>query len=147
MDTSPHTPQEVRRWAHQRRPHEREAPPVPGERLLVREADFADPVPAVVVAVQDMTVPGDHWNGRGVPDPNVWRFDEARQAWDLADDPWPWVQVRAVRAGGDGQDLAGEDGEPVLAQPRWHKEARVRGSAGWLRGGSRAHTGSYETED
>ena len=44
----PHTPQEVRRWAHGRRPHEREVPPEIGERVLLREQDFASPVPAIV---------------------------------------------------------------------------------------------------
>lgn len=165
MDTRPHSPQEVRRWAHERRPHEREAVPVPGERLLLREADFGEPVPAVVAAVQDLTVPGDHWaqhgglvatRGPGQPDPTVWAQEYQRDAagnliydadgdpvptgrWLPHHDPWPWVHVQVITGTGD-------DGEPVLAPPRWCKEARVRGSGGWLRHGSRAHTGNYEEE-
>ena len=104
---------------------------------------IAEPVPAVVAAVQDMTAPGSHWRqhggraaaeGPGVPDPAVWVHDAAR-GWRLHDDPWPWVQVRKVTGQGD-----------VLGDPRWCREARVRGSAGWLREGSRAHTGRYESE-
>ena len=141
----PHTPQEVRRWAHERQPHERETAPEPGERLLFREAEHGEAVPAIVAAVQDMTAPGDHWRqhgglaerlGAGLPDPTVWAFDEASGRHRLHDDPWPWVQVQVITGTGD-------DGEPLLAPPRWCKEARVRGSAGWLREGSRAHTGNY----
>lgn len=141
MDTRPHTPQEISRWARERRPHEREPLPDVGERLLVREADFAEPRPAVVVAVQDLSSPHDHWHrhgdlertrGPGQPDPNVWRYVEPH-GHVLLEDPWPWVQVRAVL--GDGPD--------DLAAPRWCREARVRGSTGWLREGSRAHTGDY----
>lgn len=145
-DMRPHTPQEIRRWAHQRRPHEREAVPEEGERLLLREGDFGPEVPAIVVAVQDMTAPGDHWRqhgdrvaaeGPGMPDPGVWALDEATERFRLHDDPWPWVQVRRVL----GRDAQGAD---ILGDPRWCKEARVRGSAGWLREGSRAHAGNYE---
>lgn len=148
-DMRPHTPAEIRRWAHQRAPAEREEPPQPGERLLFREAAFGPAVPAVVAAVQDLAVPGDHWNqhgdlvqhlGPGVPDPTVWAHDDAARAWRLHDDPWPWVHLQVIT----GQD---DDGADVLAAPRWCKEARVRGSAGWLREGSRAHTGNYESED
>jgi hypothetical protein len=142
VDTRSHTPQEIKRWAFERRPHEREAAPEVGERLLVREALFAAPRPAVVAAVQDMSSPHDHWHrhgdlerdrGPGMPDPNVWRHDE-RQGYVLLDDPWPWVQARVILG----------PGEDDLAAPRWCREARVRGSAGWLREGSRAHTGNYE---
>jgi hypothetical protein len=161
-DMRPHTPQEVKRWAHGRRPHERERPPEPGERLLLREADFADPVPAIVAAVQDLTTPGDHWRqhgqlvqrlGPGMPDPSVWTPEYQRDAagnliydadgdpvptgrWLPHDDPWPWVHVQVIVHEGGGP--------PDLAPPRWCKEARVRGSAGWMRPGSRAHTGNYE---
>jgi hypothetical protein len=144
----PHTPEEIRRWAHGRQPHEREPVPAAGERVLFREVQFGPAVPAVVAAVQDTTGPHDHWNrhgglealrGPGQPDVNVWRYDEERRDWVLLDDPWPWVQVQVITG-------TGEDGNPVLAQPRWCREARVRGSAGWLREGSRAHTGRYETE-
>lgn len=147
MDTDmrPHGPQEVRRWAHERRPHEREPVPQPGERLLLREEDFGPAVPAIVAAVQDLATPGDHWRqhgglvaarGPGVPDPTVWAHDDA--GWRLRDDPWPWVHVQVIL----GEDDAG----PALAPPRWCKEARVRGSAGWLREGSRAHHGRYEED-
>ena len=146
MDTSPHTPAEVRRWAHQRRPQEREKPPAVGERVLLRETDFAEPVPAVVAAVQDLETPGDHWRqhgqltgrmGQGMPDPSVWAYDEGARRHRLHDDPWPWAHVQVITGTGD-------DGEPLLAPPRWCKEARVRGSQGWMREGSRAHTGNYE---
>jgi hypothetical protein len=102
----------------------------------------------------DLTgTPHDHWNrhggleetrGPGLPDPGVWRWDENERCYALAGDPWPWVQVREVILGARGRVLRDDDGEPLLGQPRWCKEARVRGSAGWLRKGSRAHTGNYE---
>lgn len=144
----PYTPAEIRRWAHERRPHEREQPPAPGERLLLREQDFGVAVPAVVAAVQDLVTPADHWaqhgglipvRGPGTPDPSVWAYDEALRGFRLHDDPWPWVQVAVI---------AGEDagGAVRLASPRWCREARVRGSAGWLREGSRAHAGNYEED-
>jgi hypothetical protein len=148
VDTSPHTPQEIRRWAHERRPREREPLPQAGERLLIRETDFGEPVPAVVTAVMDLGSPHDHWNrhggleherGPGEPDANVWRYDEASGAHVLRDDPWPWAQVSKVVTAGDGSE--------ELAYPRWCREARVRGSAGWLRAGSRAHTGNYESRE
>lgn len=126
----PRTAQEVNRWAHQRRPHEREDIPQPGERLLFRERDFGTPVPAVVDAVQDMTAPNDHWGSTAQPDPNVWEADGS-----LKEDPWPWVAVRLV--------TTAEDGTETLGAPRWCKEARVRGAPGWLREGSRAHSGDY----
>lgn len=179
MDTRPHTRQEIGRWAHGRQPHEREPVPAVGERLLLREADFAEPVPAVVTAVQDMSSPHDHWNryggleaarGPGVPDQNVWNEleqcpnghwqpsgsdhcmtcgtwipDFAPVRHEMKDDPWPWVQVAPVRLTDDGRDQLDADGNPVTGPPRWCREARVRGSAGWLRTGSRAHTGNYES--
>lgn len=150
MDTRPWTQAEIDRWAHNRRPHEREAVPQPGERVLLREEDFGPAVPAVVVAVQDMSSPHDHWNrhggtehlrGPGQPDQNVW--EPAADGWRMKDDPWPWVHVRVIRTGEDGSDLHDDDGNLVLAAPRWCREARVRGSAGWLREGSRAHTGDF----
>jgi hypothetical protein len=148
-DIRPHTPQEVRRWAHERRPHEREAPPAAGERLLFRERDFGPAVPAVVTAVQDLITAADHWTqhggllrerGPGMPDPTVWAWDEAAARHRLHHDPWPWVHVAVITG-------AGDDGQELLAPPRWCKEARVRGSAGWLREGSRAHSGDYEAGD
>lgn len=152
MDTSPYTPEEIRRWAHERRPHERERHPAPGERLLFRETDFGDAVPAIVTAVMDMSRPHNHWHrhgglertqGPGLPDQNVWRYDEASDRHVLKDDPWPWVQVAEIRFSEDGSERTGGDGELVTGSPRWCREARVRGSAGWLREGSRAHTGNY----
>jgi hypothetical protein len=142
---SPHTPQEIRRWAHERRPHEREAVPEPGERLLFREELHGPCVPAIVAEVQGLTTPGSHWHqhgqltgrlGPGMPDPSVWTHDDAA-GWRLHHDPWPWVWIQVITGTGD-------DGEPLLAPPRWCKEARVRGSAGWLREGSRCHAGNYE---
>jgi hypothetical protein len=135
------TPQEVERWAHRRQPHEREAVPEPGERLLFRQLDFGEAVPAVVDQVQDMTDPAAHWgphDGLGQADPNVWGFDEQGRI-RLKADPWPWVAVRIIRPGDDGGEY--------LAVPQWCKEARVRGSAGWLRPGSRAHTGQYHESE
>lgn len=151
MDTRPHTPHEIRRWAHERRPHERERLPRPGERLLLRETDFGEAVPAVVTAVQDLSSPHDHWRrhggrerqqGPGDPDPNVWypelnELNEPTGRWLLKEDPWPWVQVSKV--------VTRDDGGEFLAYPRWCREARVRGSTGWLREASRAHTGNYES--
>lgn len=145
LDMSAHTPAEIRRWAHERRPAEREAPPQPGERLLLRQAEFAEPVTAVVLEVQDMATPASHWRqhgdrvaaeGPGQPDPTVWVPDGPRR-WRLHDDPWPWARVQVVI----GQRA---DGSDILGDKRWCKEARVRGSGGWLREGSRAHTGNYE---
>lgn len=152
----PHTPEEVRRWTRERRPHEREPVPERGERLLFRQDTFAPAIPAIVTDVMDMSSPHAHWNrhggtehlrGPGQPDVHVWRYDEAARSFALLDDPWPWVQVAEVRTDENGRDLLDGEGKPLLASPRWCREARVRGSAGWLREGSRAHTGNYETED
>jgi hypothetical protein len=102
-----------------------------------------------------MSSPHDHWHrhgdlervlGPGIPDVNVWRHDEETGAHVLRDDPWPWVQVRVILLAEDGSALHGDDGTPLLAAPRWCREARVRGSTGWLREGSRAHTGNFESE-
>lgn len=156
MDTRPHTPHEIRRWAHERRPHERERLPRPGERLLLRETDFGEAVPAVVTAVQDLSSPHDHWHrhgdlertrGPGEPDQNVWRYDEASNRHVLKDDPWPWVQVAVILFREDGSERLDDEGNLMTAAPRWSREARVRGSTGWLRERSRAHTGNYESRE
>ncbi len=141
-EPAPRTKEEINRWAHERRPHEREPVPQPGERVLFRQHDFGDTSPAVVDAVQDMTDPGSH---RGPhpprpgdpPDWNVWEQDEVTGVVRLKEDPWPWVAVRVA-------DTA-EDGTETLRQPQWCKESRVRGSPGWLRHGSCSHTGQYES--
>lgn len=147
-------PAEIDRWAHSRRPDEREKVPWIGERVLFREHEHGPAVPALVHDVQDMTgTPHNHWHrhgniehlrGPGQPDVNVWEPHPAGQGWVLKADPWPWVHIREIRTGDDGTDLRDEDGNLILAAPRWCREARVRGSAGWLREGSRAHTGNYE---
>jgi hypothetical protein len=149
-----YTQQEIDRWADNRRPHEREQIPYIGERVLFRAEDFAVPDPALVRDVQDMTgAPHNHWHrhgaleekrGPGLPDFNVWRWDEEHGRHVLKDDPWPWVQLQVILQDENGGDLRGEDGNLILAAPRWCREARVRGSCGWLREGSRAHTGNYE---
>ena len=134
-DTSPPTDLEVERWARRRLQDERESIPEPGERVLFRAVQFGDVGPALVDLVQDTEEPGDHWGSTRIPDVNVWRVNEhGRHV--LTDDPWPWVRVSPVQIADDGSE--------VLTPPRWCKEARVRGSAGWLRAGSRAHTGDYE---
>ncbi len=100
----------------------------------------------------DMSSPHDHWTrhgaleraqGPGEPDPHVWRYDEDSRAHVMLDDPWPWVQVQVVRQDEHGDDLRDGDGNVVLDSPRWCREARVRGSGGWMRHGSRAHTRNY----
>jgi hypothetical protein len=149
-----YTKAEVDRWAHERREHEREPVPETGERLLFRDAEFAPPVPAIVTGVQDMTgPPHNHWHrnggledkrGPGMPDVNVWEPTEDGRGWMLKADPWPWVHLRVIRQDADGSDLRDDNGDLVLDAPRWCREARVRGSCGWLREGSRAHTGRYE---
>lgn len=148
----PHTPEEVDRWAHGRQPHEREALPQPGEEVLFREADFAVPKAAIVYDVMDLSSPHNHWHrhgdleaerGPGVPDPGVWRWDAQQRRHVMLDDPWPWVHVQVIRLNPDGSRMLDEDGNLMLDPPRWCKEARVRGSAGWLREGSRAHTYEY----
>ena len=138
LSSEPRTPEEIERWAHQRLPHERETVPVPGERLLFRQHDFGETVLAEVVAVQDMSSPNDHWGSTAQPDPNVWEADGS-----LKQDPWPWVRVLPVRLGADGNEIPHDERSAILAA-RWCKESRVRGSAGWLREGSRSHTGIYE---
>lgn len=145
-DLAPWTDDEIKRWAHNRRPHERERLPHVGERLLLRTEDFGIPVLAEVVDVQDIHgTPHDHWNrhgglestrGSGIPDVNVWYWDPDLRRHRLKDDPWPWVQVKVIV----GQD---DNGDDVYASPTWCREARVRGSAGWLREGSMAHTYRY----
>lgn len=114
------TDAEVKRWAWERRPGEREPVPHVGEHVLFRPEDWAEPVPAVVTAVQDMRRHNDG-HGGGDPDPHVWdEYGLPRP------DPWPWVTMRI-----------GDD--PHSGREVKSKEARARGSAGWLRPGSRWH--------
>lgn len=121
MDKPDHEPvvtgAESKRWAWHRQPDEREDPPQPGDVVLFRTEEWASPVPAVVTEVQNMIRHNDG-HGGSHPDPHVW--DENGL---LRPDPWPWV---TLRLGDDGT------GREVRS-----KEARVRGSAGWLRPGSR----------
>lgn len=155
-DTRPYTKEEIDRWAWQRRPHERENVPEQGEQVLFREQDFGPVVPAVVHDVMNMSgPPHDHWNrhgglererGPGIPDPHVWHWDDAERGYLLNDDPWPWVHVRVIRLDDHGRPLRDDDGNMILGEPRWCREARVRGSCGWLREGTRAHTGDYGEE-
>lgn len=148
-----YAPGEVDRWAHNRRPHEREPIPEKGDRVLFRDHDFGAAVPAIVADVQDITgTPHNHWNrhgnaehllGPGQPDVNVWEPEITAGGlitgrWVLKPDPWPWVQVQLIRVDENGGETPGE--------LRWCREARVRGSAGWMREGSRAHTGNYRGE-
>lgn len=154
-----YAPGEVQRWAYKRLPHERETFPQEGERLLFRERDFGPAVPCLVYDLMDLTgPPHNHWHrhggqehlyGPGEPDPNVWEpdLDETGRMtgrWHLKEDPWPWVHIQVIRQDEDGTVMLDEKGKYVLDAPRWCREARVRGSAGWLREGSRAHTGIYE---
>jgi hypothetical protein len=118
----PRTPEEVERWAWEREPEEREDHPRPGEHVLVRTEEWAEPVPAVVIEVQDIVRPNDGHGSHYAPDPNVWHPVTG----DLHPDPWPWVTVRLGHDPGSGREMK-------------VKEARVRGSAGWLRPGSRWH--------
>lgn len=153
-DMRPYTKEEIDRWAWERRLHEREAVPERGERVLFREQDFGPVVPAIVHDVMDMAgPPHNHWHrhgaleqerGPGIPDVHVWRWDADRRRHVLLEDAWPWVQVQVIKLDEQGRARRDEDGNMILAMPRWCREARVRGSCGWLREGSRAHTGNYE---
>jgi hypothetical protein len=158
MDMRPHTRAEIERWAHRRQPHEREPVPEIGERVEFRQVLFGGTEPAVMVAVQDMGDPHNHWHrhgdlelerGPGMPDVHVWTHPDpvvrehpewwtiprVRAQLVLLPDPWPLVQVQVIRT---------EGGEEHLCAPTWCREARVRGSRGWMRPGSRAHAGRYE---
>jgi hypothetical protein len=119
----PRTPDEVRRWAHQRREGEREPLPHVGERVLFRPGDWEPAVPAVVVAVQDLTPPqaSDAYGPGG--DANVWLPHPETGQLVVRPDPWPRVTLRT------------DDGREFLC-----REARVRGAPGWLRPGSRFDT-------
>ena len=90
-----------------------------GDRVCYRRDNWADPVLATVVEVQDLD---DH------DDPNLWQEVKDTQGQPIYDgsgeplyvpvaDPWPWVL------------LSPDDAPGRLAQTR---EARLRGSAGWL---------------
>src|SRR5258707_972417 len=125
MDRPAHEPpvtgEEIRRWAWQRSPAEREPLPQVGEHVLFRESHWDVPVPAVITAGADMPRPNDGHGTAGPGDSNVW--DENG---NLHPDPWPWVTLRL------GVDGAGPE--------RKSKESRVRGAPGWLRPGSRWDT-------
>lgn len=125
-------------FAHARnRPHaERPALPAVGDRVWYRHVHWErDPlgglVPAELVTVLAVQKLDDR------SDPNLWQpvressgapvlDGDGRQVWAPVPDPWPWVDLlRPDRVKPDG----GFAGYGQVVRTR---EARVRGSAGWL---------------
>lgn len=102
-------------WARSRPPQHRVATPAVGEMVRYRHEAWGEPVEALVVAVQD---PQDQ------SDPNLWRIARDGHGAPLAldgmpvivpvEDPWPLLTLEC------------RYGRPVT------REARLRGSAGWL---------------
>lgn len=114
--------------ALERPPGLRAALPRPGEHVLYRAREWGETVPAVITAVQDMTVPADANGGDDGIDVHVWAHPDPAvppSEWDrprhrrrlaLRADPWPRVT------------LAIDGGSQAVC-----RESRVRGAPGWLR--------------
>lgn len=122
-------------YARLRPPAERTAPPRVDERLLYRHTEWdTDLLDAVVLAVQDPREPCELFGDPRV-DGNMWRLSDRAGAVHLPEglapddlpagwlephpDPWPLVRLLV----------------PALSLAVDCREARVRGSAGWLRAG------------
>lgn len=125
-------------YANNRAPTDRPPIPKPGDRLLYRRYHFdQDPIPVVVVWAQDpddtSLVHVDPRAGR-VRDPNLWHLVKDPYGYPIADgddwayarhpDPWPQVRVRGTWADSPGM-------EP-FEREAITREARMRGSSGWL---------------
>ena len=118
------------RCARERPAAQRTAAPQVGERVLFRREHWGPEVPAVITAVQDMTVPTDANGGDDVPDVHVWAHPDPQMppaSWQhprvrgelvLTADPWPRV---ALQLASGGRETC--------------RESRVRGACGWLRAG------------
>jgi hypothetical protein len=102
-------------WAHERPPQHRVPVPAVGDQVLYRHNLWEDPTLAEVLAVQPLD---------DLDDPHLWRVEldehrrpvevDGRQVIAQRIDPWPSVTLRTIYGVGVT------------------REARVRGSAGWL---------------
>lgn len=112
-------------WAKNRPFTERPAVPSPGDRVFYRRNDWdQDPLLVTVLEVQD---PNDK------SDPNLWqalrnyhgqllRDPLGRPLYKLLPDPWPWIRVQWWE----------EAGKEDVERQGVTREARLRGSPGWL---------------
>lgn len=104
-------------WAHERQPQQRTPVPAVGDEVLYRHNGWGPVARADVLSVQSET---------DLDDPHLWRVEtdgfgqpvllDGRPVMQQRFDPWPLVQLRV----------------PGLAQRVETREARLRGSAGWL---------------
>jgi hypothetical protein len=134
----PLTKQEIQRWAHERftEPVDGGAvvQPIPavGDLVTVRFQPWGPTVPARVLAVQPVDVlRHPDWAGGDV-DPNLFTEDDAGR-WAPKWDPWPDVELETLPGKDRPHELRG-------GQVARCKEARVRGSCGWLWPGHRWDT-------
>lgn len=140
----PVTPAEVTEWAHQRIGHAVipgkpviQPLPAPGDLVAVRVRPWAATIPATVTRVQpcDVISHPDWWGGE--VDPDLWvpitnpdgtavldglGAPAYRPKWD----PWPWLDLLTIPTDRKRPH------EYRAGQLLRCKEARVRGSAGWL---------------
>lgn len=134
----PLSAQEIQLWAHERMtdasiPRAPLIQPIPstGDLVAVRLRPWGPTIPAKVLAVQPVgELQHPDWAGGDI-DPNLWVADDLgnyRQKWD----PWPDLEVETLTL----RDKAGHEVkvpfERRAGQRVRCKEARVRGSAGWL---------------
>lgn len=134
----PLTAHEIQLWSHQRvtearHPREPTVQPIPspGDLVAVRLRPWGPTIPAKVLAVQPIgELAHPDWAGGDV-DPNLW-VDDGLGHYKPKWDPWPEVDVETMPltdAAGERLKLPYEfrSGQRVRC-----KEARVRGSCGWL---------------
>lgn len=116
----PLTREEITLAVHAR-PHPTPIPAV-GDVVWYRAQQFGDLVEAVVTAVQEHP----YLNEDGTPDANVWYLDNiSGEPLRLLPDPWPKLWLDTV--------WHDEQGNPYQIKPPIScREARVRGSVGWL---------------
>lgn len=126
----PVTAREVALWAHERvttsrHPAEPSVQPIPaaGDLVNVRLRPWGLTVPAEVLQVQPVDVlRHPDWCGGDI-DPNLW-VQQDDGTWRPKWDPWPDVLLRTLP---DRRPHELRGGQIVRC-----KEARVRGSSGWL---------------
>src|SRR5271167_2003531 len=107
-------------YALNRHPDEKTAWPICGQRVEYRHRMWEQHTyPAVIIEVQDPEDRTDTWLWHAVRDVNGnLLYDAGMPRFVRVADPWPWVALRV--------DMEGTERRFET------REARVRGSAGWL---------------
>jgi hypothetical protein len=115
----PYDPGEIT-WARWRPARHRTPIPAVGERVLYRATEWADPVDAIVLEVSytdSEHIDWNCWRVRTNPDTTTPIYDDAGEmVLDPHPDAWPTLLLKV-------------DGQASHVQTR---EARLRGSTGWL---------------